>query len=191
MDKKNILKIVSLLLLIIIICMFTLYLNSKNVRWDDKTYTGALFDSSGNCLSDSVDVSFQGIMKKSIFIFRKSDIFTGNITIQCADKNKDKLDDVTLNMTLSGDKTFYLAGVSNTNYRDDTEVQIDAVNNFVGVLCMNSLNPDVIVIGLSKQYCMNHELEQGSVIVTSKDQKIVSDLWELRKSYVFGVESFR
>lgn len=191
MDKKNIFKIVSLLLLIIIICMFTLYLNSKNVRWDDKTYTGALFDSSGNCLSDSVDVSFQGIMKKSIFIFRKSDIFTGNITIQCADKNKDKLDDVTLNMTLSGDKTFYLAGVSNTNYRDDTEVQIDAVNNFVGVLCMNSLNPDVIVIGLSKQYCMNHELEQGSVIVTSKDQKIVSDLWELRKSYVFGVESSR
>ncbi len=94
---------VCLLIFIMILCMFTIYLYSRNIRWDDDKYTGALFDSSGNCLSDSVEVSFQGIMKKSIFIFRKSDIFAGNITIQCTDKNKESFDNITLNMTLSGD----------------------------------------------------------------------------------------
>lgn len=177
---------VCLLLFIMILCMFTLYIYSKNIRWDDERYTGALFDSSGNCLSNSVDVSFQGIMKKSIFIFRKSDIFTGNITIQDADKDKVSFDNITLNMTLSGDKSFYLAGVDDTNYRNDTEDQVNAAQNFAGVLCMNSLNPDVIVIGLSKQYCMEHELEQGSVIITSQEQKTVKDLWKLRKDYIMN-----
>lgn len=180
MTKKHILILEISIILVFLIGMIT-YVNMKSYHsLKSITYTGCLFDSSGQILDDQASITLDGKMIESNPFISKTNQFKGDLEIELIDI-KEKYSDLELAMIDSANNTFFMAGVSSFfNNKKESEY------SNIGVICMDSLEPCVIMMGFSNDYCKEHNMEIGTIMVVENSGELQPDDL-LEKSKMFDV----